>query len=164
MGIMYNASEIYQIGIEIEKNGMAFYSACARATANAPVKKLCEELAQWESQHVAVFENLRSQLPEGARLESSYDPYGELSLYLKAAADSHVFIANTDIAALVAGADTPAKILAIALSFEKDSVVVYTTMSRMVPEHLGKKNLDKIIDEELKHISIISQKMSEINK
>jgi hypothetical protein len=42
--------------------------------------------------------------------------------------------------------------------------VVYTTMSRMVPEHLGKKELDAIIDEELKHISIITQKLSQFKK
>jgi len=164
MALIYNASEIYQMGIEIEKNGMAFYSACARASKNDSVKKLCVELSQWESQHVAVFERLKSELPPGASLETAHDPDNELSLYLKAAADTHVFIANTDISSLVAGARTPAKILAMALSFEKDSVVVYTTMSRMVPEHLGKKSLDHIIDEELKHISIITQKMAELKK
>jgi rubrerythrin len=164
MGLMYNAAEIYQMGIEIEKNGKAFYSACARATKNEAAKKLCEELSQWESQHIILFENLKARLPSGASLETSRDPDNELSMYLKAAADGHVFIANMDIEALVASAKTPAKMLAMALSFEKDSVVVYTTMSRLVPEHLGKKDLEKIIDEELKHISIITQKMAMFKK
>jgi rubrerythrin len=164
MALIYNASEIYQMGIEIEKNGMAFYSACARTTKNESAKKLCEELSHWESQHVTVFEDLKAHLPSNAALESARDPDNELPLFLKAAADGHVFIANTDIAALVASAKTPVKMLGLALNFEKDSIVVYTTMSRMVPEHLGKKSLEKIIDEELKHISIITQKMTEFKK
>jgi rubrerythrin len=164
MALIYNASEIFQMGVEIEKNGRAFYSACARAAGNEAVKKLCAELSNWEGQHIAVFEKLKAQLPEGASLDGARDPDNELSLYLKAAADGHVFIVNTDIEALVASAKSPVKMLALALSFEKDSVVVYTTMSRMVPEHLGKKSLEKIIDEELKHISIITQKMTLFKK
>jgi len=38
--MVYNASEIYAIGIEIEKNGRAFYHACAQTTGNPQVKKL----------------------------------------------------------------------------------------------------------------------------
>jgi rubrerythrin len=160
----YSASEIYQMGIEIEKNGRAFYSACARKTKNETVKKLCEELSAWEAQHIVVFETLKSQLPENARLEVSDDPNNELQLYLKAAADTNVFIVNSDVDVLLATANTPAKILATALAFEKDSVVVYTTMSRLVPDHLGKKSLDRVIDEELKHISVIAQKIAMMKK
>jgi rubrerythrin len=164
MGFIYSAIEIYQMGIEIEKNGRAFYSACAKTTKNEEVKKLCEELSAWEAQHISVFENLKAQLPENASLEPSYDPENELQLYLKAAADTHVSVVNSDVDVLLATANTPEKILAMALAFEKDSVVVYTTMARLVPDHLGRKNLEKVIDEELKHISIISQKISILKK
>jgi rubrerythrin len=164
VAIIFSASEIFQMGIEIEKNGKAFYAACGRATGNEAVKKLCEELSAWEDEHVAVFEKLKAQLPESASLEVINDPDDELQLYLKAAADSHVFVAGTDITSIIAAATTPEKILATALSFEKDSVVVYSTMLRMVPDHLGKKNLEKIIDEELKHISIITRKMAMFKK
>ena len=44
------------------------------------------------------------------------------------------------------------------------SVVVYSTMARLVPDHLGKKNLEKIIDEELKHIAIITQQLATVKK
>ncbi len=164
MALVYNASEIYQMGIEIEKNGVRFYTACAQAAKNAPVKQMCDELAKWEKQHVALFEDLKKNLPDTARGEASRDPDNELSLYVKAAADTHIFIANTDIASLAASADSPEKICSMALTFEKDSVVLYTSMARLVPEHLGKKNLESIIDEELKHISIITRKMAAFRK
>jgi rubrerythrin len=85
-------------------------------------------------------------------------------MYLKAAADSHIFVANKEISALLANAKSPLDILHMALSFEKDSVVLYTTMKNMVPEHLGKKDLEKIIDEEIVHISFITRKIGTIPK
>jgi Uncharacterized conserved protein len=164
MAIVYNAEEIYQMGVEIEKNGLAFYTAAAKSVKSPEVRKLCEELGQWESKHVALFETLKAQLPEAARRETSYDPNNELGLYLKAAADSHIFIANREISSLVANAKSPLDILNLALSFEKDSVVLYTTMKNMVPEHLGKKSLEKIIDEEIMHISFITRNIAIIPK
>ena len=51
-----------------------------------------------------------------------FDPEDEMLLYLKAAADSHVFVANSDIAAMVeTQCKSPAQALALALAFEKDS-------------------------------------------
>jgi rubrerythrin len=164
MALIYSASEIFKMGIEIEKNGKAFYAACARTTNHETVKKVCDDLSAWEDGHVAVFEILRAQLPENARLDLTNDPDDQLQQYLKAAADTHVFVANSDVDVVLATANTPERILAAALAFEKDSVVVYSTMARLVPDHLGKKALEKIIDEELGHIAFITQKMSAIKK
>jgi rubrerythrin len=164
MAIMYNAEEIYQMGVEIEKNGLAFYAAAAKSVKSDEVRKLCEELGQWEGKHVALFEELKAQLPETARRETSYDPNNELGLYLKAAADSHIFVVNKEISDLVANAKSPLDILNLALSFEKDSVVLYTTMKNMVPEYLGRKSLEKIIDEEIMHISFITRNIGTLRK
>jgi rubrerythrin len=164
MSLFYSAAEIFGMGIEIEKNGKAFYEACARTARNEEVGKICKELSAWEDGHVAVFEKLKSQLPENAQSWLSDDAHDELQGYLKAAADTHVFIANRDVDVVLATANTPERILATALAFEKDSVVVYSTMVRLVPDHLGKKTLEKIIDEELSHIVFISRKMSALKK
>ncbi len=164
MVFVHNVSEIYQLGIGIEKNGKAFYAACARDAKLEMVRKLCEELSAWEEEHVALFENLKSQVPGNSRFLSSEAPDDEFQLYLKAAADTDVFIVNSDINVVLATVNTPAKMLATALDFEKDSVVLYTTMTRLVPDNLGRMSLEKIIGEELKHISIIVQKMAMVNK
>jgi rubrerythrin len=164
MDLVYNAYEIYQMGIEIEKNGKRFYATCAQSAENPLVRKLCQELSQWETQHVAIFQKLQNDLPASACKEITFDPDNELGMYLKAAADSHIFAVNADIDALTSKLKTASDILGMALTFEKDSVVLYVSMQRLVPESLGKKNLEKIIDEELKHISIITRQMASIGK
>ena len=162
MAIQYNAYEIFQMGVEIEKNGKLFYDACARRTLHPEVKKLCGELAGWENQHVTLFQRLQDDLPESARSETFYDPDNELGMYLKAAADSHIFLANQDMSALASSLKTPRDILTMALSFEKDSVVLYTGMQRMVPREMGKASIEAITTEELKHISIITRLLASL--
>jgi len=159
MADVYNASEIYAIGIEIEKNGSTFYHACAETTDNAQVKKLCEELAGWENQHVALFEALKASLPEDPELQAVFDPEEEYVLYLKAVADSHIFLINRDVSELVRKAVSPRELMEMALAFEKDSVVLYVTMLKMVPDALGKRDIEQIIDEEIRHVSIIRKQL-----
>jgi rubrerythrin len=164
MAIVYTADEIFSIGVDIEKNGRSFYEAASRAASDPRVKALFDRLAKWEVEHEKLFAALQSGLGAQAKEPISYDPAEELGLYLKAAADSHIFKADVDIPALVKKCRTGIEALAMALTFEKDSVVLYSTMLNLVPEHLGKKDVQKILNEELKHVSIIIEEMGKLRK
>jgi rubrerythrin len=77
-------------------------------------------------------------------------------------AESHVFIKNRDVSGLASRCRTSAEALDLAITFEKDSIVFFTTMKGIVPEHLGKDKIDLLINEEIKHISILTQKRQEL--
>jgi rubrerythrin len=160
--IDFNADEIFQLGIRIETNGKQFYETMAKNTLDPSVKGLFLELSRWESQHQQFFENLRKALPHSAKREILFDPQGESSLYMQAMAESHVFIKSKDIHGMASKCKTPQEALDFAIIFEKDSVVFFTTMKRVVPEHLGKDKIDLLINEEIKHISILTQKKREL--
>ena len=49
------------------------------------------------------------------------------------------------------------------MDFEKDSVVLYTAMKDLVPENLGKETIDKLIKEEMSHISLIQDWMERLS-
>jgi rubrerythrin len=164
MAIAYTADEIFSIGVEIEKNGRRFYEAAARSASDSSAKALFDRLSKWELEHEKLFSVLQSGLSDQAKEPVSYDPAGELGLYLKAAADSHIFKVGADIQSLVKQCKTEKEALAMALTFEKDSVVLYSTMLNLVPEHLGKKDVQKILNEELKHVSIITEEMGKLGK
>ena len=159
MPIIYNANEICSIGIEIEKNGKIFYETAARRTDEKDFKKFFIELANWEDSHISIFTNLKSELNDKYQEDNVFNNDNEMHLYLKAAADSHIFRKNLDIPSIISGCKSPIDILKIAQQFEKDSVVLYSTMIKMVPEDFGKELVQKIINEELKHISIIQNKI-----
>ena len=159
----YNAEEIYEIGIQIEKNGKAFYRAAAEKATNKDVKRLLGDLAQWENAHVELFTELKKQLPSDLRDDPSLDLDQQKVLYLRAAADSHVFTGQANPEELVKTCEGPLDVLRIALGFEKDSVVLYTAMKDLVPERLGKETIEKLIQEEISHIAMIHDWMEKLS-
>ncbi|RPJ04041.1 MAG: hypothetical protein EHM36_11375 [Deltaproteobacteria bacterium] len=164
MSLYLNANEIFQIGARIEANGKLFYETAASQAQEGPAKRLFQELASWENQHIDLFEKLRLKLPEVAKREELFDPDAELQAYIKATADSHVFVKNRDISALVSGLKTPLEILDLATVFEKDSVVFFTVMKRAVPEAYGKELIDALIIEEIKHMAILTREIEKLEK
>lgn len=162
MSFSFNADEIFQMGVQIESNGQKFYETIAKNTSDSSAQKIFLDLAKWESQHIELFKKWQTELPGSARQGDLFDPNQELHLYLKATADSHVFIRNKDIPELASKCKTPIEALELAVTFEKDSVVFYTSMKKLVPEHLGKNQMDTLIDEEIRHIFMLTQKKKEL--
>ena len=159
MTAIFNAEEVYEMGVEIEKNGKEFYEAAADKAENPDMKNFYIDLANWEGKHILLFEDLRSELDEKETANTVFDPDDQKNLYLKAAADTHIFRKNLNISVIVAGCKTPKDLLNIAIQFEKDSVVFYNTMMTLVPERLGKEKIERLIDEELNHIAILNERM-----
>ena len=62
MAQLFNADEIFAMGVQIEKNGVAFYTTAANNTEDTDLKNLFLQLAEWEHNHVKLFENLRMKL------------------------------------------------------------------------------------------------------
>jgi len=163
MGIVFNAEEIYQIGVEIEKNGETFYTIAASTMAGTDLKKLFDELSAWERGHVTLFEGLIKGLPKDAASSEQFDPDRQKSMYLKAIADGHVFIMNKDIQGLVSTCRDAVSILRLALNFEKDSVALYTSMKAVVPPRLGQAAIERLINEEIQHVAMLQQKIAALN-
>jgi len=162
MAIEYNAEEIFRIGVEIEKNGWTFYTQAAELFQDHDIKNLLNDLANWESKHIKTFERMRQELPDDARMEIAIDPDNDVMRYLKAAADSHVFHMNKDVGDLVKNCKDARDVLLMALTFEKDSVVVYTSMKNVVSEKMGKEKVDILIIEELTHIAMLKDELEKL--
>lgn len=162
MSQLFNADEIFKIGVQIEKNGREFYLAAADKSSDADSKKLFTELADWESRHMALFESFRSKLSAAIKNENVYDPDNNIHLYLKSVADSTVFVKGSDMAAAVTMCKSPVEILEKALTFEKESVVFYSSMKSIVPDALGKADVDKLVLEELFHVGLLTKEISKL--
>ncbi len=162
MSFFFNADEIFQMGLRIETNGKEFYAAVSQNSSDPSMQKLFLDLSQWESEHIRFFNRLRESLPDEARRGAAFDPDQNLLQYLQATADSHVFLKWKNISELASRCKTPLEALELAIVFEKDSVVFYTTMKKITPEEFGKKEIDALIDEEIRHIAILQQKKKDL--
>ena len=113
---------------------------------------------------MVIFSQLKKQLPSNLRDDPGLHLDQQKVLYLKAAADSHVFTRHTNPEELLKTCEGPLDVLEIALGFEKDSVVLYTAMKDLVPKSLGRETIDRLIQEEISHIAMIHDWMERLSR
>ena len=150
----FNANDIFEIAIKIEKNGAIFYRNAADKVDGEDNKKFLLELADMEDAHEATFESMKNELKDTEVFSATYDPEEENSLYLKALADARVFAKKEE------PVNDFNKILLSAIQAEKDSIAFYLGMKLMVPEKYGQSKIDYIIKEEMSHITLLTKKLS----
>lgn len=153
----FNADDIFKMAEEIERNGAKFYRNAAGGISDEGAKKLLLELADMEDEHEETFSGMRKGLSEEEKKSTAYDPDNMAGQYLKSLADTRVFF-EKDI-------DTSSmkEILKAAIVAEKESIVFYLGMKEFVPENLGKDKLDRIIKEEMSHITRLAKEMQALN-
>jgi len=153
MSYDFNADEVFEIAEQIERNGAKFYRAGAEKIIDSDKKKLLIELAEMEDEHEITFKKMRAELTTDEKVIMTFDPEGEAEKYLRALADTRVFYDKK------IDTNSMEKILKSAITAEKDSIVFYLGMKEVVPINLGKQKLDKIIKEEMNHISLLSKEL-----
>jgi len=153
MAYDFSADDIFEMALQLERNGATFYRKAADSVSDVDAKKILEDLAAMEEEHERTFEALRSKLTAGEKAPTVFDPMDEAVLYLQALADTRVFFEKEiDLSSMK-------EILKSAIEAEKDSIVFYLGMKESVAEGLGKGRLDQIIKEEMGHIRLLSKEL-----
>ena len=65
---------------------------------------------------------------------------------------------------LIGKCDTPVDLLNMAIKFENDSIIFYLGMKKLVPEDLGKDKVEKLIEEEMKHVVMLNKEIHILEK
>lgn len=151
----FNAHDIFEMAVMIEKNGAVFYREAAEQVEKSDQKELLLELARMENSHETTFAKMQKELQDQEMFTTTFDPENENVLYLKALADTKVF----------SGKNKPEKsirsILSGAIQVEKDSIAFYTGMKELIPEKYGQAKINDIIKEEMSHIRLLAGKFAE---
>jgi rubrerythrin len=149
----FTANDVFEMAEQLERNGARFYRNAAKNAGDPEANTFLIRLAEMEDAHEKTFAFLRSNLSEKGKAATIFDPQHESALYLRALADTKVFFEKEiDLSSMKA-------ILKAAILAEKDSIVFYLGMKDLVPDKLGKDELDKIIKEEMGHIRILSKEL-----
>lgn len=161
MPIEFSADEVFEMGMDIERNGEAYYRTAAELSKDAKIKAVFIDLMQQEHIHFEVFKSLREKLPPRASLPTVADPESEEYLYLDALVKSRLFNNVREAEAVARKVGNAVEALRAALTFEKDTVLFFQTMKSMTDERLGKNEIDRLIEEEHRHIVRISNLIKE---
>ena len=166
MAYDFNVNDILEMAEQIERNGSEFYKNSADGVTDPSSRQLLLNLAAMENTHEKTFASMRADLTEKEKASTTFDPENEAVLYLRALADSRVFVEKQipDIAAMANRPEDEImeEIFKFAIGAEKDSIVFYLGMKDAVPENLGKHRLDVIIKEEMGHVRMLSNKLISI--
>lgn len=151
----FNANDIFEMAIRTEQNGAIFYRNAADRVEGARNKKFLLELAKMEDEHETIFRKMKKDLTEEESFSTTFDPENENMQYLKAMADSRVFFNKPQ------PKNNLKNILSAAIQTEKDAIVFYLGMKELVPEKSGRSRLDDIIKEEMSHIRLLADKLTQ---
>lgn len=158
MSYQFSAEEVLKMAEQIERNGQEFYGNASKAVDDFELSKLLLDLSEWEKGHETLFASIRSELSEDEKSQTAIDPYSEAAMYLEAMANDHVFRQQTGESLWkFQGDESTRAILDIAIRFEKDSLLFFIGLERLVSPRLGKERVYKIIDEEIGHISFLEK-------
>jgi len=159
MSITFNADEILEMALEIERKGAAFYTRAAELEQSASARAMFLELAAMEEDHQKTFSEMRAGLSEDERKEMTYDPYGDLPDYLQAFTNKRMSKQKLGSEVQLSGNETVQDILRLAIGMEKDSVVFYLGLQDLVPARVGGARIDAILKEEMGHIATLGDLM-----
>ncbi len=159
MAASFSAYEVFEMAVQIERNGQRFYREAAKKSRDGRLRDLLLKLAQMEADHERTFAKMQGKLSGEAAPEILFDPNDEVGLYLRAAADTQVFNVYRMQPRAVAEMADSREVLQAAIQLEKDSVVYYLGIRDAVPERLGRSDVETIIREEMSHIRLLSDEL-----
>ena len=159
MSISFNAIEVFEIAERIERNSVKFYRGAAEALSDQDLSEILLSLAEFEKEHEETFANMRKQISNKEWDLITFDPENEMTLYLQAIANGHVFDLKKDPNEQLTGKETVEDILKLAIEAERDSIVFYVGLQNFVPTKAGKDKVEEIITEEMGHIVELNKRL-----
>jgi len=143
----FSGSEIVEIGIELEKNGYDFYNSLADKLKDPKTKDFFQFMAGEEKKHILDFQKILSTM-------KSYEPYEaypqEYFAYLNSIASEHVFTKRQQLQEKLASVETEKEAIESGIGLEKDSILFYEEMKKILPE-TDHQIVDDIIAQEKNH-------------
>lgn len=145
---VFSGSETVELGIQIEKNGRDFYNALAAQAKDLNAAEIFKFLAEEEERHILVFQDI---LQKTQRYEPPQIYADEYFAYMNALAGDYVFTQKDKGKEIAKAVTADKQAVEMGIGFEKDSIVFYEGIKKVVPQ-LEHKTVDSLIEEEEKHL------------
>ncbi len=155
--VEFNAEELMELAIQIEKNGKAYFTAMAEKSDNPKVKEIFEFLCREEQSHLEHFIAIRNKLiaskQDNFEIASEYDT-PDMHAYLNAMFDGRVFpnlVAHDELALEIKDDE---QAIYHAIGFEKDTVLFFSEILELIgPDDENHPLIKELIRQEKIHIA-----------
>ena len=143
----FSACELVELAIQIEKNGKDFYSKLGGLADNSESRKVFEYLANAEDKHITIFEKIFKKACDYSS-EGAYPE--EYFTFMKSLASDYIFTQANKGEEVAQRVKTFKEAVELGIEFEKESILFYEEMKKLVPEE-SRGVVDKVIEEEREH-------------
>ena len=159
MTMPFNASEVFDIAVDIERDGAAFYRKAMGLVADEEMREELRQLAEMEDAHEMTFTSLKKQFVGEQSQVDWFDPNGEAAGYLKNFASGQVFDMTVPPLDTLPANPSVHDILSMALRREGDTVLFFTGVANALPDGEASQAIDTIIKQEMGHVTLLSNKL-----
>ncbi len=153
---MFSLRDIIALAVQIENNGEEVYRSATRRNASRALSELLSWIADEEARHGEWFEELGLRT-EAVQVDGALEKMGRIML--RSSVEDQPF--SLDEADLSRAEDAD-RLLSMSIEFEEDTVAFYRMMRAFLQEPEAVEALDRIIEEEQRHIDRLDQMRDEL--
>ena len=155
--LFFSGSEVIEVAIQIERNGLSFYRSIAALMEQEEIKQLFNHLADEEEAHIKSFESLWEAFKDYKPDIPDEEEYYE---YIRMLAGMNVFTRKEGIDEVVGSIKNEKDALEMAIRFEKDSIVFFAEIKGLVKES-QRDAVDELMREERGHLRKLFRKLKD---
>ncbi len=148
MANVFEGSEVVELAIQIEKNGKEFYDILTAKSKIEKAKDVFKFLSGEEEKHVVIFTKI---LENVHRYEPQESYPGEYLAYMNTLAADYVFTRKNTGREIAKKIKSDKEAVDVGIGHEKDSILFYEGMKKVVPEDEAKV-VEEVILQEQSHL------------
>lgn len=148
---MFTSKDVLDLAVQIEKNGEKIYRGAFQEVTDPQIKSLLQRLADDEARHVDRFSEFKKRTGD-ALGDPKLEEMGR-SILLGILGDQSFSLKEADFSGLERIKD----LFKVAIEFEKDTVIFYQMIQTMIEDDETAADLNKIIEEEKRHIELLDE-------
>lgn len=156
--VLLQATDMFEMAMQVEKSGEAFYHAAADKVDSTGVKDLFEDLALQEVKHYEFFRSLFQSIRGRPLL--SVEQWDEYQGYLGATVSSAFFEGPDRALAVAESVKDHQEAVRMAIEFEKETLLFFYDLRDIVPDS-GKRAIHDIVEEEKSHIRRLARMLQD---
>jgi rubrerythrin len=143
---LFSAKEIIDLAIKLENNGEAVYRDAIEKVARPGLVPLLKWMADEEVKHADWFADLKHNLE--TKNENPFAEEMSRELFNEMLGEKNFSLKEIDFSTI----ENIGDLVEIFIEFEKDSIIFYEVLKPFVEDPVAREYLQKIIDEEKRHI------------
>jgi rubrerythrin len=149
---VFTLHEIYDLAVQIEKNGEKFFREAVKKASNPSLKALFLWLADQEIRHSEWFMRKKASAKTGTDLDEMSGKMLQSIL-----GNQRFSLGDVDLDRI----DTLERLLSIAVEFEEDTIIFFQMLSSLLDDDDSRRGIDEIIGEEHHHIQALKEYQEE---